>query len=160
MQRFATFLFFFMFMKVPPSCNPDGDLWNTGYSQVTSILSDDEMIGLYRFTKRSIVDLAKDGYDLSHATLELKSDHQYVLVDGPSSFTYKPDVNETTIHTGTWKVTYESLSGCILELWGMSVVPLCEKDDRLSIPISLGPPDRCEGVVFEKNIERDHVFGK
>ena len=122
-----------------------------GYSPVDSEPTEDKMIGVYYLTKQSIADLNNDGDNLKRTKLELKGEHQYLLTDGPSEIMDEHSKNETFIKAGRWFVSCEESYGCMIELEGVCVVTLCKKDNRISIPISIGDPDQCKGVVFEKS---------
>ena len=39
---------------------------------------------------------------------------------------------------------------CYFELEGISVAPLCKKNEKISIMITIGDGDECNGIVYEK----------
>ncbi|ATP58413.1 hypothetical protein CPT03_19070 [Pedobacter ginsengisoli] len=136
-------------MVMLPSCNLGVCFWNKGYSPVDSEPAEDEMIGVYYLTEQSIADL--NGDSLKRTKLELKGEHQYLLTDGPSEIMNEHSKNGTFIKAGRWYTDCAESYGCMIELEGICVVTLCKKDEKISIPISIGDPDQCEGVVFEKS---------
>lgn len=116
------------------------------------------MIGVYYLTEQSIADL--NGDSLKRTKLELKGEHQYLLTDGPSEIMNEHSKNGTFIKAGRWYTDCAESYGCMIELEGICVVTLCKKDDKISIPISIGDPDQCEGVVFEKSKQERHSYSQ
>lgn len=51
---------------------------------------------------------------------------------------------------GNWSVSCDKSYECMIELDRVCVAPLCKKDDRISIAITIGDGDECNGIVFEK----------
>lgn len=74
----------------------------------------------------------------------------FFLTDAPSGIS---DYESPTIpfsKVGAWNVSYDKSYGCLIELQGLCVVSLSEKNDRLAVPITIGDGDECNGIVFVK----------
>jgi hypothetical protein len=133
------------------SCNIGICTWNIGYSQIESKPKDNDLIGKYFLDENSKAKYIDEGLDTKYAKLELKADHQYVLVDAPNVILNKSDWKQTFIKAGRWSVSCDESYGCVIELEGVCVVPMSKKDDIFSVPIGMGDPDQCEGIVFVKS---------
>jgi len=123
--------------------------WDDGYSQMLSSPKEEAIIGIYYLTSASKETYTERGLDLRDTRLELRSNHEYVLIDAPSSMIDYQSTNQPFVKAGRWSVTSDKSNGCLIELEGVCVVPLCKKNNVISIPIDLGDPDECEGIVFE-----------
>ncbi|HEX8608563.1 MAG TPA: hypothetical protein VF679_07990 [Pedobacter sp.] len=133
------------------SCNLGVCVWDIGYKQINTKPDEKDLLGVFHLTEKSITHLSKQDVDLQYTKLELRGDHQYILVDAPSAIINQFDKQQTFIKAGKWSVSCEDLyGGCLIELAGICVVPLTKKAGVLSIPISIGDPDQCEGIVFER----------
>ena len=150
MQRTGLVLILFCFTITLPSCNFGICSWDIGYTQIHSKPKDEEVIGAYTLTQESKTNFANESFDLQYTKLELKADHNYVLVDVPSLLIDRNGKEQTFTKAGRWFVSCEETNACLIELEGVCVVPLCEKNHRISIPMNIGDPDECKGVVFEK----------
>jgi hypothetical protein len=125
--------------------------WNIGYSQIESEPKDIELIGVYVLDEHSKAKYLDEGLDLTYTKLELKADNQYVFVDAPNAILNHFDRKQTFIKAGRWSVTCGESYGCVIELEGVCVVPMSKKDGIFCVPIAIGDPDQCEGIVFVKS---------
>ena len=124
-------LFFFT------ACHPLHCEWNSGYNPVKVQPNKEDLIGEYVLTKKSQKSPIKN-IKLCAFKIEL-------LENGRYKFSSKTN---QTLNEGNWLI--QCLDECLLELEGISVEPLYEKDQEFAILITIGDGDDCEGIVYEK----------
>jgi hypothetical protein len=133
------------------SCHPLGCSWDFGYSQLTAAPNDSKLLGTYKLDEKSSAYLKSNGLNPENCTLTLNKDKSFTLKNAPSGIS---DYNSPTIafsKAGTWSVNCGESYGCLIDLQGLCVVPLSEKDDRFAVPITIGDGDECNGIVFVKD---------
>ena len=133
------------------SCHPLACSWDFGYIQLTNAPNDSKLFGTYKLDEKSRSYLKDIGLDPEKCILILNKDKSFSLEDAPSGIS---DYDSPTIpfsNVGTWNVSYGGSYGCVIELQGLCVVPLSEKDDRFAVPITIGDGDECNGIVFVKD---------
>ena len=137
--------------SISVGCNVGICLWNMGYSQLKVKPEKSELIGIYLLNEVSNGNLTKQGYNVSHTKLKIENDGTYILTDVPASILNQSDkTSSTIIKAGRWFVDCKESYGCMIELEGVCVVPLSAKKGRLAVPITIGDPDQCEGIILEK----------
>ncbi|OAQ39978.1 hypothetical protein A5893_17430 [Pedobacter psychrophilus] len=149
--RLNIFLTIF-FLWTLSSCHPLGCSWDFGYTQLKVEPNESKLIGIYILSEKSKSYLKDHGLNPEICILKLNADKSFNLENVPSSIS-NDDLkgsDGTQNKYGTWSVSCDKSYDCMIELQGTCVVPLCEKDDRISIPITIGDGDECNGIVFEK----------
>ncbi|NEU07789.1 hypothetical protein GZH53_05650 [Flavihumibacter sp. R14] len=133
-------------------CHPLFCPWELGYSQLTDVPPQKELIGKYFLSKKSSSLLANEGFNINQSELELKDDMQFVLTDVPETIVEDPYSTSKSVisRTGTWSMNCGESYDCMIELHGIGVFPLSEKGGILAVPITMGDGDECRGIVFEK----------
>ncbi|RZJ70879.1 MAG: hypothetical protein EOO49_12125 [Flavobacterium sp.] len=51
---------------------------------------------------------------------------------------------------GNWRLYCDGKSNCKMELEGITVEDLGEKDSDIAVLVTIGDPDSCEGIAYEK----------
>lgn len=133
------------------SCHPLACSWDFGYSQLTAAPNDSKLLGTYKLDEKSSSYLKDNGLNPEKCILILNKDKSFSLKDAPSGISDYGSPSIPFSKVGKWDVSYGESYGCVIELQGLCVVPLCEKDDRFAIPITIGDGDECNGIVFEKD---------
>lgn len=127
--------------------------WESDYSQLTTEPDHNKIHGIYILNDKSVKYLTKEGYNVDSCILKLKNDGQFILTKTPDlvffgSFGQRNNSYETK--TGKWSVSNYEESGCLMELQGICVEPFLQRQGKLAISITIGDPDQCEGIIFEK----------
>jgi hypothetical protein len=118
---------------------------------LTAAPNDSKLLGTYKLDEKSSAYLKSNGLNPENCTLTLNKDKSFTLKNAPSGIS---DYNSPTIafsKAGTWSVNCGESYGCLIDLQGLCVVPLSEKDDRFAVPITIGDGDECNGIVFVKD---------
>ncbi|RYE26632.1 MAG: hypothetical protein EOP45_03600 [Sphingobacteriaceae bacterium] len=110
--------------------------------------NDSNLFGKYILNEKSNLFLKDMGLNPVTCTLKLNKDKSFVLENAPSGITDYNTQNTPFSKTGDWSVNCDKSYGCLIELQGIAVVPLSEKDGRIAIPIVIGDGDECNGIVF------------
>ncbi|WP_207425732.1 hypothetical protein [Pedobacter sp. SYSU D00535] len=124
--------------------------WDFGYSQVSAIPSESELLGTYKLDDKSRSLVNDHGLDPEKCSLSLKKDGLFLLQNAPPGISDDKSPTESLSKVGIWSVSSVDSSGFLIELQGLCVVPLSEKGERLAIPITIGDGDECNGIVFVK----------
>ena len=132
------------------SCHPLACSWDFGYSQLNAAPSDLKVVGTYKLDEKSTSYLEDNGLNPEKCMLILNNDKSFSLKNAPSGISDYSSPTTPFNKVGTWSVSYGDSYGCLIELQGLCVVPLCEKNNQLSIPITIGDGDECNGIVFVK----------
>jgi len=71
---------------------------------------------------------------------------------GDTIFSNDRDLNETKKNViGKWSTYFNKKDKyCLIELEGLTVEPLFEKNNNFAISITIGDGDNCEGIMYEK----------
>ena len=88
------------------------------------------------------------GLNPETCTLKLNKDKSFVLENAPSEITDYSVQNTPFSKAGNWSIDCGKSYGCLIELQGIVVVPLSEKNGQIAIPIEIGDGDECNGIVF------------
>lgn len=141
-----------LFLLLLSSCHPPGCSWDFGYTQLTAEPIEFRLYGIYRLNEKSKSFVKDLGLDPDACILKLNRDKSFALENAPSGIMTdtSTDEEDTISKKGTWSVSCDKSYDCMIELQGTCVVPLCEKNDRLAVPITIGDGDECNGIVFEK----------
>ena len=107
---------------------------------------------MYKLNAASIEYLNKEGYNAKDCKLLLSSEGYYDLQKAPYDIlsTFGNSGKKILDRKGKWTVNYDKSYNCLIELEGICVVPLTEREGRIAIPITIGDGDECKGVVFER----------
>jgi len=135
------------------SCHPLFCSWDFGYKQLDELLETDRVYGKYYLTDESIQSLKSKGYSQMPKLWLLKSG-DYELTDAPNLMFNLFGENDglTSYKSGKWSASCGKSYNCMLELNNLMVVPIARKDNGpMSILITIGDGDNCEGVIFERH---------
>ena len=134
------------------SCHPIFCEWDSGYEQLTEFTDEDVIIGNYKLTKNSIDFLKTEGYS-ELCELKLLDYGVFELTKAPDFMfdSFGRNNGMTTDKTGKWRTTCDKPNDCMIELFGITVVPLAKRGNGpISILITIGDGDECNGIIFEK----------
>lgn len=140
------------------SCHPLFCSWQNGYEEINYEPSKREIIGKYELSEKSKSYLNEDYYTWP-LKLEISENKQFKFLfeDNPESladkiFADKEKGNDSKKNeTGKWFYSFmDKEKICYFELEGICVQPLCKKDGKISIMITIGDGDECNGIVYEK----------
>lgn len=147
-QHFLLLLSNFIFI----GCHPLFCNWEKGYDQVTTSPDPRRISGIYSLNNQSVKFLTSQGFKVDSCILEIKENGQFILANVPdialNSFSESKNTYETK--TGKWNICKYEESGCLMELEGICVEPFLEGHGKFAISKTLGDPDNCEGIIFEK----------
>ncbi len=134
------------------SCHPLTCSWELGYKQLTTAPNRTELIGKYELTQSSKEFLIEQGFRTHAYSLILSKDGSYKFTNGPDFIFNNWGVSNQKVFNkeGKWSVNCAKSYGCLLELEKVCVVPLSQKDRKLSIMITIGDGDECNGIVYKK----------
>ncbi len=131
-------IFIFFIIVIFSSCNPvKFCTWDSGYEQVLQEPLKKEVIGKYILTEKS-KEYLKHNYESWPLQMELFEDNSLDFIS-----------NQKPSSEKKWFVTKFD-SGYVIELTGICVTSFSTKNNQFAIPISIGDPDQCEGIVYEK----------
>jgi len=140
------------------SCHPLFCRWQNGYSALIEEPTKESLIGKYELSRKS-KSFLNDSYDVWPVRIELTENMKYKLLfeENPSSlgdtiFSNDRDLNETKKNViGKWSTYFNKKDKyCLIELEGLTVEPLFEKNNNFAISITIGDGDNCEGIMYEK----------
>ena len=140
------------------SCHPLFCSWQNGYEKINYEPSKMEIIGKYELSEKSKSYLNED-YNTWPLKLELSKNKQFKFLfeDNPESladkmFSDNENGNDSKRNKiGKWFLFFDEKGKfCNFELEGICVEPLCKKDEKISIMITIGDGDECNGIVYEK----------
>jgi len=148
-------IIFLLFLFV--SCHPLFCNWDSDYNQLTIEPSKSEIVGIYELSKDS-QDYLGENYNLWPLKLQLLKNGKFIFLsnENPISmsdkiFASKSELNRLVENkVGKWIVSCSNSYDCLIELEGLFVTPLSEKNVQLAIPITIGDGDECNGIVYEK----------
>ena len=139
-------------------CHPLFCSWENGYEEINYEPNKTEITGKYELSDKSKSYLNENYYSWP-LKLEISENKQFKFLfeDNPESWTDKifadrKKVNESKKNIiGKWFYSFmEKEKICYFELEGISVAPLCKKNEKISIMITIGDGDECNGIVYEK----------
>jgi hypothetical protein len=138
------------------SCHPLFCSWQNGYDEINYEPSKSEIIGKYELSEKSKSYLNEDYYSWP-LKLEISENNQFKFLfeDNPESLADKifaEKENESKRNKiGKWFYSFmDKEKICYFELEGICVEPLRKKEDKISIMITIGDGDECNGIVYEK----------
>jgi len=133
-------------------CHPLFCNWGLGYEQLTTRPANEEIIGKYQLTEKSIDFLEDRDFTADEYSLTLSDGGQFKFKNGPDLIFNSWGTTSQTLldKQGKWSVSCGDSYDCVIELEGICVVPLAEKDGNLAILITIGDGDECNGIVYEK----------
>jgi hypothetical protein len=132
------------------SCHPLFCSWQNGYEELDYEPSEKEIIGQYELSEKSKSYLNEE-YHTWPLRIELSKNKEYKLL-----FESNPENGQNGNETkknekGKWFLGFNDREKvCYFELEGICVEPLCKKDEKISITITIGDGDECNGIVYEK----------
>lgn len=135
------------------SCHPLFCGWASGYEQLTEITSEDIIVGDYELNAESLDYLDSEGYKGACA-LQLLESGKFKLINAPDFIfdSFGRNSGQSLNKNGKWNTSCADSYDCLIELEGITVVPLTRKNDgSIAIPITIGDGDECNGIVFERN---------
>ncbi|MTI19885.1 hypothetical protein E1176_02515 [Fulvivirga sp. RKSG066] len=120
--------------------------------QLTEITSEDIIFGSYKLTEESVEYLNSEGYKKT-CSLQLYESGEFKLTNAPD-FMFDPfgrNTGNTLTRTGDWSTSCAKSYDCMIDLMGITVVPLSRKlNGPIAILITIGEGDSCNGIVFER----------
>ena len=134
------------------SCHPLYCNWNSGYEQLTELTPTDVVVGTYALTQTSVDYLSSEG-NFETCSLQLLESGEFKLVNAPYFMmrSTNPNTRTSRNRNGKWFSSCSESYDCVIELEGITVVPLSrKKDGPLAIPITIGDGDECNGIIFER----------
>jgi hypothetical protein len=140
------------------SCHPLFCSWQNGYEKLNYEPSEKEIIGQYELSKKSKSYLNEE-YHTWPLRIELSKNKEYKLLfeNNPENLADKtPESGQNSNKTkknekGKWFLVFNDREKiCDFELEGICVEPLLKKDGKISITITIGDGDECNGIVYEK----------
>ncbi|MFK7899294.1 MAG: hypothetical protein AB8B61_00915 [Cyclobacteriaceae bacterium] len=134
------------------SCHPLFCDWDSGYEQLIEITSDSIVIGKYELSEESVKYLKSEGYNRP-CLLELLASGNFNLQSAPDFMfdSFGENSGQSLNRKGEWGVYCGQSFKCMIELQGITVVPLMrKKDGTIGISITIGDGDECNGLVFER----------
>lgn len=147
-----------LFLLIFTGCHPLFCSWQNGYEEINYEPSKIEIIGIYELSEKSKLYLNEDYYSWP-LRLEISENKQFKLLfedDHKSSidkiFGDREKVNDPKKNKiGKWFYWFmEKEKICYFELEGIAVAPLRKKEGKISIMITIGDGDECNGIVYEK----------
>lgn len=134
------------------SCHPFPCSWESGYSQLTIEPDPTDIVGDYELTNSSVDFLASRKFTSDKYTLTLSENGEFRFDNGPDLlFNNWDESNKKLIDKkGKWSVSCAESYDCLIELTGVCVAPLAEKNGQLAILITVGDGEECNGLVYEK----------
>jgi hypothetical protein len=133
-------------------CNPLFCTWDSGYTQLRTEPDRTDIIGEYELTNSSKDFLASRKFTADKYTLTLSEAGDFIFNNCPDLlFNDWAESNQKLIDkTGKWSVSCAESYDCLIELTGVCVVTLAEKNGQPAILIAVGDGDECNGLVYEK----------
>jgi hypothetical protein len=138
------------------SCHPLFCSWQNGYEEINYEPSKREIIGKYELSEKSKSYLNENYYSWP-LKLEISENKKFKLLfkDNPESLADKIFADKEKEfkknETGKWFYSFmEKEKICYFELEGICVAPLSKKGGKISIMITIGDGDECNGIVYEK----------
>lgn len=128
-------------------------MWDYGYTPLKLAPPQKKIVGTYLLTEESLKFLKKKGFQHLKYELRLNENGQYHFSNTPDLLLLNSwgSTNCTVLNKeGKWSVTCGDSYDCLIELEGICVVPFSEGDKTFAIPIEIGDPDNCEGIIYEK----------
>lgn len=147
--------FILILIIVLSGCHPLFCSWEIGYTQLKTRPDNSEIVGIYKLSDDSRDFLEARNYKKDNYKLTLLSNGEFEFKNAPDMIfdTWGESNKKLLNRNGIWNVSCAESYDCLIELQGVCVVPLTIKDNRLSIPITIGDGDFCEGIVYEKIAE-------
>lgn len=143
---------FLLALTILTSCQPLYCDWNKGYDQLTELTSEDLLIGEYRLTEESEEYLLAKGFKKT-PKLTLLESGAFNFKDAPDNLfdPFGRSLGQTINKTGRWSASCGESYDCMIELQGITVVPISRKEKGpLAIPLTIGDGDECNGIIFER----------
>lgn len=133
-------------------CHPLFCTWDFGYVQLNIQPAKEQLIGKYELSEASVTFLKNRKFKADEYSLTLADNGQFQFENGPDLIFNSWGKSEQKLidRKGKWHVSCGDSYDCLIELEGVSVVPLTEKDGRLAILITVGDGDECNGIVYRK----------
>jgi hypothetical protein len=134
------------------SCHPLFCNWNLGYKQLTIEPDHNELVGKYQLNSASMEFLNDREYSADENTLTLSQNGQFKFTNGPDMIFEAWGISNHKLidKEGKWSVSCGESYDCMIELTGVIVAPLSQKNGKLAILITVGYGDECNGIVYEK----------
>ena len=145
------FIVVILILSFAQSCHPLFCSWEIGYEQVTKMENSQIVVGQYSLSKKSEEYLKSKGY-LKLPKLQILKSREFELTDIPV-FIFDGDEENKAITdlNAKWSTSCDPSYKCLIELYKFAVVPITENENGvISIPITIGDGDMCNGIVFEK----------
>ena len=109
--------------------------WEKDYDRIENKIDPSEIIGVYK-----INELSRNHLSGFPSLLKILPSNRYKFLDRDNKI----------IKSGKWSYTCGESFGCLIELTGITVEELGKKGNNLAILISLGDPDSCDGIAYDK----------
>jgi hypothetical protein len=151
LTRFSILLCILLFLS---SCHPLFCTWETGYDEVKNKSEVPSLTGQYLLSGNSRKMMKYEGNykDIPPSDLTLSWDRTYHLHNAPDwMFDDSGEPHGQYVDkSGHWSLTCMNNDGCLIELEDVMVVPLCMRNHKAAILITVGDGDECRGMVYEK----------
>jgi len=150
-QMTRKFILLFLILIFTQSCHPLFCDWKFGYEQLTEMENNQIVVGQYILSQKSKDYLKSEGYSTSPKLTILKSG-KYKLTNIPKFILDWNEEGKTiTDLEAKWSASCDPSYKCMIELYEFAVVTILENEDGvISIPITIGDGDACNGIIFEK----------
>ena len=139
-----------LFPLILTSCHPLFCNWNRGFEQLKIKPNIEEVIGKYELDRRSKEFLFDRNYSAGKYYLTLLENGDFKFTNGPDMiFNSWGKSNQKLIDKeGKWSLSCAKSYNCMIELNGVFVEPLCQKDGEIAVLITIGDPDECNGIIL------------
>ncbi len=136
-------------------CRPVFCTWESGYDVVEKQDEVAPLAGEYTLTSHSIKMMRYEGNykNILNSRLYLETNGRYKITNAPDWLITQSaeSYGQYVLITGKWSFTCGDKNGCVLELDGLQTGSLLHvKDHQAAILLTIGDPDSCQGMVYEK----------
>ena len=136
-------------------CHPLFCVWNLNYVEIDHSTKINDIVGTYNLTAYSKKMMYYEGKykKIPNSKLQLNADSTYIITNAPD---WLIDVGGTSMQEyftkkGKWFLYCDDKAGCSMELEGVKSGDLLNtKKNKMSILLTVGDPDSCQGMVYEK----------
>jgi hypothetical protein len=134
------------------SCHPLFCVWDMGYSEIDHSVN---VTGVYHLTAYSKKMMYYEGKykNIPDSKLKLNADSTYTITDAPDwlNNSWGTSSQKYFNKSGKWFLFCNNKNGCTMELEGIEAGNLlATKKNKINILLTVGDPDSCQGMVYEK----------
>lgn len=136
-------------------CHPLFCNWERGYNVVENQGHAPVITGEYRLTRYSEKMMRYEGNykNIPDSRLYLQPDGKFKITNAPDWLITESaeSYGQYVLILGKWNFECDDKTGCVLELDGLQTGELVhEKDQKTAVLLTIGDPDSCQGMVYEK----------